>query len=163
MTQDATFDTSFWANAFRVGMLPYVLDRLTLHYAPDVAGELPETNPPGREFRRLVRDRRLHRIVPRAQRIRDFGDGERAAMNVAAEHPDWTLLIDDYRAYRAGLRLGLDAICSPSLAVTMYHEGELTNEQVLTFLFRLERIGTVSPHHLDSAWDRYEAHRRPAP
>lgn len=162
MKRDATLDTSFWVNAHRSGLLPYVLQRFILHYAPDVALELPESNPSGREFWRLVRAGEVIEVTPAALHLREFGAGERAAISVAIEHPDWGLLLDDYPAYRACLRLGLTVVSTPLLAVTMYDEGGITNEQVLTFLFRLERIGTVSPHHLDTAWSRYEEHRRSA-
>jgi hypothetical protein len=145
VTGDATFDTSFWVNAFRAGLLPFVRERFTLHYAPTVADELPDTNPPGREFRRLVQSGELGEVRPLAATLREFGPGERAAMSVALEHPEWTLLLDDYRPYRASVERGIHVACSPLLAVTLYEERAITEAQLDAILDRLEAIRTVSP------------------
>lgn len=154
MKRDATFDTSFWANAFRVGLLPYVLARFALRYTPDVATELPDTNPPGREFRRLAQAGDIAEIAPEVLHIREFGAGERAAMSVAIEHPDWVLLLDDYRPYRVALDRGMSVVCTPLLAVALYDEGVLSEVQVHRILDRLEGIGTVSPRLLGEARNR---------
>ena len=113
--QDATFDTSFWVNAFRSGLLPYVRERYILHYAPDVAAELRESNPSGREFHRLVQEGQVTEVTPAAERIREFGRGERAAMSLVIEYPDWVLLIDDRNPFQEAARRGLNTICTPLL------------------------------------------------
>lgn len=152
--QQATFDTSFWVNAFRVGLLPILVQRFVLHVAPDVAAELLETNPPGREFHRLVRAGVLHEVEPRSAWMREFGPGERAAISVALDHPDWTLLLDDYRPYLAALERGIQVVCSPLLAVTLYDEGVISIAQLDAILDRLEAIRTVSPRLLAQARPR---------
>lgn len=86
--QEATFDTSFWANAFRAGLLPSVLERFALRYAPQVAADLRETNPGGREFWRLARSGEVVEAVAAAAHVHEHGLGERAAINLAVEHPD---------------------------------------------------------------------------
>lgn len=153
--QDATFDTSFWVNAYRAGLLPHVLGRFALNYAPDVAAELLEANPSGREFWRLVRAGAVRKVEPTTIVIREFGAGERAAMSVALGHRDWMLLLDDYRPYRASVERGMRVLCSPMLAVTLYDEGVIAEERLLAILDRLEAIRTVSPRLLEQARHRH--------
>jgi hypothetical protein len=154
VTHDATFDTSFWANAFRVGLLPLVLARFDLHFTPEVANELPATNPPGREFERLVRAGELHEVRPSTMRLQEFGAGERAAISVALENPQWTLLLDDYRPYVASVDRGIRVLCSPLLAITLYDQGAMSETRLDAVLTRLEAIRTVSPRLLAQAWQR---------
>ncbi len=155
--RDATFDTSFWVNAYRAGLLPYVLARFALHYAPEVAVELPDTNPPGRHFQSLARTGMIIEIITGAQHIHEFGVGERAAISVAIEHPGWVLLLDDYRPYTVAVNRGINVTCSPPRAVTLYDEQVFSEEQFLEALARLYAIGTVSPRLLDEAWKRYRS------
>jgi predicted nucleic acid-binding protein len=152
--QQATFDTSFWINAHRSGLLPPVLERFVLWYAPDVAAEMRESFPSGQEFWLRVRSGELRETAPAGMVTREFGRGERAAINLAAEHRDWTLLVDDYRPYQEADRLGLRVLCTPTLAVILFEESVLTTEGALTILARLARMQTVSPHLLTAALTR---------
>jgi hypothetical protein len=154
VSRDATFDTSFWVNAFRAGLLPFVRDRFVLHVTPAVANEPPESNPPGREFRRLLHAGALREVQALAMVVPEFGPGEREAMSVAIEHPEWTLLLDDYRPYRASIERGIRVVCSPLLAVTLYDEDVLSEVQFESILDRLEAIRTVSPQLLQQARQR---------
>lgn len=151
MKQSATPDSSFWINAHRSGLLPSVLERFQLYYPPAVAGELREEFPSGREFWRLAREGLLKEVVPQSDQVRAFGAGERAAMNLALEHREWTILIDDRRPFLAAQRLGLKALCTPVLAVDLYHEGRLTLGQTLLALARLAALQTLSPDLLAAA------------
>lgn len=151
MKQDAAFDTSFWVNAFRAGLLPSVLERFALHYTPQVANELPESNPGGREFWRLVRAGEVIEIEPTTSPVREHGVGERSAINLALEHPDWALLIDDRRPFVAARRMGLMVICSPVLVVWLVGEGVLRDDEGERLLRRLAEFNTVSPHLISEA------------
>lgn len=148
MKQNATLDSSFWINAHRSGLLPYVLDKFNLRYTPDVALELREEFSSGREFWRLVRQNELTEASPSIQQVKDFGTGERSAINLALEHSDWILLIDDRRPYLEGMRLGLRVLCTSVLAVELYSEGKLDGQQTLTILARLASFQTLSPELL---------------
>ncbi len=100
-----------------------------------------------------MRDGELYEVTPAQITVRDFGLGERAAISVVIEHPAWTLLLDDYRPYLFSVSQGITVMCSPLLAVTLYHEGVVSEEQLLAMLGRLEAIRTVSPgpfHHLEA-------------
>lgn len=151
MKQNATPDTSFWINAHRSGLLPHVLERYHLFYAPAVAKELREEFPSGREFWRLVRERILTEAVPESERIKEFGPGERAAINLALEHPIWVLLMDDRRPFREAMGLGLRVLCTPVLAVELYTEARLDEAQVMKVLARLAAMQRVRPELMGSA------------
>ena len=56
VNQNATFDSSFWINAYRSGLLLQGVDRYELHFVPAVARELKEEFASGREFWRLARE-----------------------------------------------------------------------------------------------------------
>jgi predicted nucleic acid-binding protein len=143
--QNATLDSSFWINAHRSGLLPYVLDRYDLTYASHVAEELREDFPAGREFWRLVRLGRLTEVEPIDDHLRNFGPGERSAISVAIEHRDWVLLLDDQRPFQEAARIGLWVLCSPVVVVALHIEGTIDANKALTILARLAAIQTVSP------------------
>jgi len=149
--QSATLDSSFWINAHRTGLLPYVLARYDLRYPPAVAAELVERFPSGREFWRLARAGLLVEVVPTTSQLQEFGPGEREAINLALEHQDWVLIIDDQRPYQAAARLGLNVLCSPVLTVALATEGALPTSDALAILARLAAIRTVSPVLLTAA------------
>ncbi len=148
MKQNATFDSSFWINAQRAGLLPYVLAAYALHYPPAVAAELDPRFPVGQEFERQVRAGELQEVTPRAEPIQDFGPGERAAINVALERRDWILLLDDQRPFQQAARLELRVVCTPVLVVALYRDDQMEAGQALTALARLAALQTVSPHLL---------------
>ena len=143
--QSATLDSSFWINAHRCGLLPFVLDRFELHYAPAVGVELKEEFASGREFWRLARLGTLNEVTPEAETVVTFGAGERAAMNVALQHPDWILLVDDRRPLIEAQRLGLKAICTPVLIAELVSGGQIEMSEALGMLARLAEMQTVSP------------------
>jgi predicted nucleic acid-binding protein len=129
--QSATFDSSFWINAHRSGLLPLVIERFRLYYPPAVAAELLEEFSSGREFWKLVREVALFEVVPELGQVTEFGPGERSAINLALERPDWLLLIDDRRPFLEAVRLGLQVLCTPVLVVQLYTEEILDARQVL--------------------------------
>ncbi len=151
MKQSATFDSSFWINAHRAGLTEAVLDVYELTCAPDVAFELTPNYPSGSEFWRLQREGRIRVERPVGETIREFGRGERAALNLAIEHPDWQLLIDDRRPFAAAVARGLWAVCTPALTVDLFRRGRLTDTGCLAALARLAALQTVSPVLLAAA------------
>lgn len=128
-----------------------MLERFQLYYAPAVGAELREEFPSGREFWRLARDGVLIEAVAHSEQVRTFGNGERAAINLALEHRDWVLLIDDRRPFLEGERLGLKVLCTPVLVVDLHGDGRLSAPQALQALARLATMGTVSPVLLEAA------------
>lgn len=149
--QNATFDSSFWINAHRSGLLPHVLARYNLVYPPAVAAEMRTGFPSGQEFAGLVQAGRLTEVAPLSMQFQGFGPGEREAINVALEHPEWVLLMDDHRPFQEAARLGLRVLCTPVFTVSLFDEGALTARQTLVILARLAALQTVSPHLLAAA------------
>ncbi len=149
--QNATFDSSFWINAHRSGLLSYVLARYRLHFVPAVAGELKEEFRSGREFWGLVRADAIQATTPSLQQTQEYGAGERDAINVALEHRDWVLLIDDRRPLLAATELGLSVLCTPVLTADLYREGKMNGRQALEILARLTAMNTVGPDLLATA------------
>ena len=151
MKQNATFDASFWINVHRAGLAHLLGERYRLRYAPAVAGELREEFPSGRAFWARVRSGELAEAAPSGETVREFGAGERAAINLALEHPEWVLLLDDQRPFRHAADRGLRVICSPVLVVALYEEGRLDAAGAIAGLARLAALGTLSPHLIAAA------------
>jgi predicted nucleic acid-binding protein len=149
--QNATFDASFWSNVHRAGLVDALLARYRLHYTPAMARELREEFPSGRAFWARVRGGELAERTPGVEAVRELGAGERAAINLAVQHPEWVLLLDDQRPFRAAAGRGLRVICSPVLVVALYEEGSLDAVGTLAALARLAALGTLSPHLLAAA------------
>lgn len=160
MKQNATLDSSFWINAHRCGLLLHVLARFALHYASGVGTELSEDFAAGREFWRLVREGAASEAIPSTDLVKAFGPGERAAMNLALEHPDWILLVDDRRPLLEAQRLGLKTLCTPVLIVELCVEGRLDVRAAPRFLARLASRQTVSPPLIEASLAQLEAFQR---
>jgi hypothetical protein len=149
--QNATLDSSFWVNVHRAGLSEHLLCRYRLWYAPAVGSELDEKFPSGREFWRLVRAGGLTEVSPDTEHVKEFGPGERSAINVVLDRPDWLLLLDYRRPFEEAVRLGLRVLCSPVLVTVLFLEEELSAAEALTALARLAALQTVSPHLLAAA------------
>jgi len=72
-------------------------------------------------------------------------------MNLALDHRDWTLLVDDRRPLQEALRLGLKSVCTPVLVVDLYDGGHLELQEALAFLAGLQALQTVSPPLIEAA------------
>lgn len=149
--QNATFDSSFWIDAHRAGLLTALREEYELFYTPAVAAELKESFASGREFWRLARAGLLSEAEAAVGRLREFGPGERAAISLAVEHPDWLLLIDDRRPFQAAADLGVSVVCTPVLVVELFLQDRLSADDTLRILARLAAMQTVSPILLAAA------------
>ena len=143
--QNATLDSSFWINAVAGGLLDYLLEDFALYLAPAVERELPETYPSGARLHRLIEKSRITLAAPTVMVLERFGPGEREAISLAAQHREWTLLLDDLRPFRAAGEMGLRPVSTPAYAASLYERHVLDEVGVLTVLARLAARGTVSP------------------
>lgn len=66
-------------------------------------------------------------------------------MNLALQHPEWVLLVDDRRPLVAAQRLGIKTICTPVLLTDLFSAGEIDLTEALQYLARLAAMQTVSP------------------
>jgi predicted nucleic acid-binding protein len=146
--KNATLDSSFWINVSAGGLLDYLLQDFALAIAPAVEQELPETYPSGARLHRLIAESQITVVRPTVSVLARFGLGEREAINLAHEHRDWTLLLDDLRPFRAAVELGLSPVSTPAYAAALYERRLLDEVAVLTVLARLATRGTVSPQLL---------------
>jgi hypothetical protein len=113
----------------------------------------------GAAFWQHVRTGQVRGVRPVQRILQEFGKGERSAIDVARERPDWMLLIDDLRPYRAARVAGLQPVCTPSLTVRFLREGVLGDMDALVILTRLASLGTVSPRLVDERLGEYAVWR----
>jgi predicted nucleic acid-binding protein len=149
--QNATLDSSFWIHAVAGGVVAHLLDDFELHVAPEVSLELTEAYPSGAHLQQVIRDGRIRVSTPKSLRFDRFGPGERAAISLALENPEWTLLIDDLRPFRAAEELDLAPVSSPVYATSLFERGVLDLRAILDALARLSARSTVSPQLIDLA------------
>jgi predicted nucleic acid-binding protein len=145
MRTPATIDSSFWINAHRSNLLMYAMRSFEIYFVPQVAAEMSRIFPSGQEFWRSVDDGLLQPRTPSIEQVTEFGPGERAAMNLALENPEWLLLIDDHRPLRRAESLGIRATCTPALVVHWYGVGEISLQNAIEGLARLAALQTLSP------------------
>lgn len=149
--QNATLDSSFWIHAVAARLVDHLLEDFDLSVTPAVREELPETYPSGARLQILVRERAVRVQAPASTVLERFGPGERAAINLAMEHRDWTLLMDDVRPFRAAEELGLAPVSSPAYTASLCRRGVLNRRAALTALARLSARSTVSPELINLA------------
>lgn len=140
--QDAVLDASFWINAERAGLAPYLLEYFSITAPPRVEAELmvllgPGLDPPPAatlfaEWRR----RGQIQIASPQQSFSRFDPGENEAIALAQER-GWVLLIDNGAPRDFGRGpLGLRVVDSPAFAVLLYDQGRLTYAQTVAALHR---------------------------
>ncbi len=163
MRTEATFDTSFWVHAFYLDRVDFLLADYTLTCTEAVARELGRDNPTSRRLQALLSAGMIQSATPRVERITRYGDGERAAINLALER-DLLLLIDDWRPYEAARVAGVAVANTLAYLVQLYSQGRITVEHVLSDIGRLARRGTLRPEWVQSALEIVaEIHQREKP
>ena len=107
----ATFDSSFWVHAVYLDLVAFLLSDFELICTKAVENELGRDNPTSRRLKALLADKSIKRTAPRSEKIKLYGDGERAAINLALERK-LLLLIDDWRPYEAAQAAGVEVVNS---------------------------------------------------
>jgi predicted nucleic acid-binding protein len=146
----ATFDSSFWVHAVYVGLVEFLLSDFELICTKAVENELGRDNPTSRRLEALLTDKTIKRAAPRSEKIKLYGDGERAAINLALERR-LLLFIDDWRPYEAAQAAGVEVINSVAYLVGLYEQKRITLERALQTLARMTRRGTLRPEWIHSA------------
>ncbi len=146
----ATFDSSFWVHAVYLDLVDFLLSDFELVCTRAVENELGRDNPTSLRLKSLLAERRIKRAAPKSKMIRLYGDGERAAINLALERK-FLLLIDDWRPYRAAQVAGVEVVNSLAYLVGLYEQKRITAERVLNALARITRRGTLTPEWIHSA------------
>jgi predicted nucleic acid-binding protein len=146
----ATFDSSFWVHAVYLELVDFLLSDFELMCTKAVEKELGRDNPTSRRLKVLLADRTIKRGEPRSEKIKLYGDGERAALNLALER-NFLLLIDDWRPYEAAQAAGVEVINSLAYLVGLYENKQIALERTLQALARMTRRGTLRPEWIHSA------------
>jgi predicted nucleic acid-binding protein len=146
----ATFDSSFWVHAVSLELVEFLLSDFELICTKAVESELGRDNPTSRRLKALLADKSIKRAAPRSEKIKLYGDGERAAINLALEQK-FLLLIDDWRPYEAAQATGVEVVNSLAYLVGLYEQKRITLERVLQALARMTRHGTLRPEWIHSA------------
>jgi predicted nucleic acid-binding protein len=144
----ATFDSSFWVPA--LDLIEFLLSDFELICTKAVEDELGRDNPASRRLKALLADKAIKRAAPRSEKITLYGDGERAAINLALERK-FLLLIDDWRPYEAAQAAGVGVVNSLAYLVGLYEQKRITLEQALHALAKTTRRGTLRPEWIHSA------------
>src|SRR5262245_42283778 len=150
MKTGATFDSSFWVHAVYLDLIDFLLSDFELVCTKAVEKELGRDNPTSRRLQALVADGSIKQAAPKSATIKLYGDGERAAINLALER-NLLLLIDDWRPYEAAKAAGVEVVNSLAYLVGLYEQERITAEQVLHALAKITRRGTLRPEWIQSA------------
>jgi predicted nucleic acid-binding protein len=146
----ATFDSSFWVHAVYLDLIEFLLSDFELICTKAVEDELGRDNPTSRQLKALLADKSIKKAAPRSERVKWYGDGERAAINLALERKV-LLLIDDWRPYEAAQAAGVEVVNSLAYLVGLYEQKRITLERALHALARTTRRGTLRPEWIQSA------------
>ena len=146
----ATFDSSFWVHAVYLDLVELLLSDFELICTKAVENELGLDNPTSRRLKALLADKNIKRAAPRSEKIKLYGDGERAAINLALERK-LLLLIDDWRPYEAAQAAGVEVVNSLAYLVGLYEQKRITLERALHALAKTTRRGTLRPEWIQSA------------
>jgi predicted nucleic acid-binding protein len=150
MRRNATFDSSFWVHAVYLDLIDFLLADFALICTTAVARELGRDNPTSLRLQALLIEHTIHTANPRSETISLYGDGERAAINLALER-DILLFIDDWRPYEAARVAGVAVVNSLAYLVQLYAQRRVSSARVVRDLGRMARRGTVRPTWLQSA------------
>jgi predicted nucleic acid-binding protein len=146
----ATFDSSFWVHAVYLDLIEFLLSDFELICTKAVEDELGRDNPTSRRLKALLADKSIKRAAPKSEKIKLYGDGERAAINLALERK-LLLLIDDWRPYEAAQGAGTEVVNSLAYLVGLYEQKRITLERALHALAKTTRRGTLRPEWIQSA------------
>jgi len=131
-------------------LVEFLLSDFELICTKAVENELGRDNPTSHRLKALVTDKRIKRAAPRSEKIKLYGDGEKAAINLALERR-FLLLIDDWRPYEAAHAAGVEVVNSLAYLVGLYEQKRITLERALQALARMTRRGTLRPEWIHSA------------
>lgn len=143
--QDASVDTSFWINAYRVGVLGHIRKYFTLYVNSEVVREI--MYPIDRlgisaEDALIFQEWERQGVIRTTDPVRikaKFRLGESLAIDLARER-GFVLLIDNGVPFRYAQMRGLEVICTPVFVALLFADGELTAEEAVEKLDRLSGL-----------------------
>jgi len=145
----ATFDSSFRVHAVYLDLVEFLLADFDLICTKAVENELGRDNLTSRRLKQLLTEKSIKRAAPRSEKIKLYGDGEQAAINLALER-GWLLLIDDWRPYEAAQAVGVEVVNSLAYLIALYEQRRISLERVLQALAKMTRRGTLRAEWIQS-------------
>jgi predicted nucleic acid-binding protein len=140
-------DTSFWINAFRAGLLIWLVELFRLAVTDAVVEEirypvrhLGVPAPDTAVLEAWLASGKLRRENP-SRALPLFGPGEAAAIALAEEQ-GYFLLMDDGRPYQYAKARGLRVVGTPDLVVVLYDRQHVTLQEARTVLRSLLGVST---------------------
>ena len=159
MKPGATFDSSFWVHAAYLNLLDFLIHDDELYCARAVETEMGESNPTALQLKSALRDGRIQRVEANKEVVKLYGEGERAAMNVALERK-LILLIDDWKPYQTALESGIEVVNTPIYLIRLCRQNRVTDEKGLECLARLMKRGTIKPAWISAALEMIALQRK---
>jgi predicted nucleic acid-binding protein len=150
MRRGATLDSSFWVHVVFLDFVDLLLSDFDLICTKAVENEMGRDNPTSLRLKALLADKSIKRSEPKYEKVKLYGEGERAAINLALERK-LLLLIDDWRPYEAAQAAGVEVVSSLAYLVGLYEQKRITLERALNGLARIARRGTLRPEWIQSA------------
>lgn len=150
MKRQATFDSSFWVHVVYLDLVDYLLADYVLACTRAVERELGRDNPTSVRLKELLEGKIIQRATPRSEKLKLYGDGERAAINLALER-DVLLFIDDWRPYETAREAGVAVVNTPAYLLQLYEQGRITTEKIIGDLGKMARRGTLRAEWIQSA------------
>ncbi len=163
MGKTAILDTGFWSQAVRAGVSEPLLADYTLIAPPEVEAELnrwivPPPPENAARFAASVQTGRIRIQQPTVRRLKLFGAGERACLDLAFEMPGTVLLINEAPAYRYAQSHRLPVLHVPLYIVGATVVGRLTPTEAVEALHRIRN--QTAPDFLTHARRVLEGFRR---
>jgi len=148
--REATFDSSFWIHAVYLDLVDFLLSDYALIGTKAVEKELGRENPTSLRLQELLSGDCVKLGAPQSIKLKLYGDGERAAINLALER-QCLLLIDDWRPYEAAQAAGAEVVNIGAYLVQLYDRKHISFERVVSDFAHLTRRGTFRPTWLQAA------------
>ena len=148
--REATFDSSFWVHVAYMDLVAFLLEDYHLRCPSAVEDEFSRKNPTGLLLKTLLSEGRILRLEPEKETLKLYGNGERAAINLAIERK-LLLCIDDWRPSEAAQGAGVETLSSVAFLIKLYRKDRLPIERVLAELARMSRRGTLRAEWIHAA------------
>lgn len=143
MKQNASLDTSFWINCYRIGILHYVFEYFNIFANREVMREILYpiaigiVSEDAHIFKERLNQEKI--IIKNPVHTTDiFHMGESLAI-VLSEENDFVLLIDNGAPYNYAKSKNIKVVCSPMFVVFLFSQGKIKYSEAKLKLRELKK------------------------
>lgn len=143
--QNASIDSSFWIDIYKIGLTEEVLSRYNIIASRDVYDEVMKSDLVGiafddaELFGQLI-DKKIIKVKHPKKPLSIFGPGEASCLALGTEHA-CIVLIDDYKPYvYAQQKLGLKAVSSLDFSLYLYKNKKINKRKLLELIQKLPGV-----------------------